>query len=311
MFKLIGRKRGEKGTGTAQVEESRGAEAVTDEENGARLVEQVGDLVEQHGISSSASVRSIIKAAISSAEQIVDSVKTQVVAEARQEAAKIITEAKKEAEKINGSRTPLQEEAAEEIIAGGELVAEDRMDEPVLNEEDAVALKEEKAVQFQEKTVEPVAEETAPQDEEPADTEAVAGEDLAEEAVAEEEGPKKAGKKERKAPKKQPGRVVTMEESQSLYTGEVDLSIGVPVEPTMVSNLYNYLQTAPEIKFVRTAGSWNKGSTITIVLDKPVPLVSELASRLPEADVLPERPDINSHVRDRRGIRRISISLKD
>ena len=301
MFKLLGRKRGEKGTGTAQVEENQRDEAVVDEGNGERLVEKVGDLVEQHGISSAASVRSIIKAAISSAEQIVDSVKTQVVAEARQEAAKIITEAKKEAEEINGSRTPLQEEAAEEIIAGDEPVAEDGMDEPGLAEEDAVVLKEEEAVQSQEKTEEPVAEETAPQDEEPA----------AMEAVAEEKGSEKAGKKERKAPKKQPGRVATMEESKSLYTGEVDLSIKVPVEPTMVSNLYNYLQTTPEIKFVRTAGSWNKGSTITIVLDKPIPLVSELASRLPEADILPERPDVSGYVRDRRGMRRISISLKD
>jgi hypothetical protein len=79
----------------------------------------------------------------------------------------------------------------------------------------------------------------------------------------------------------------------------------------MVANLYNYLQTTPEIKFVRTTGSWNKGSTITVVLDKPIPLISELASRLPEADVLPERLDINGHMRDRRGMRRISISLKD
>ena len=310
MFKLLGRKRGEKGTGTAQVEERRGAEAIADEVNGARLAEQVSDLVEQHGTSSAASVRSIIKAAISSAEQIVDSVKTQVVAEARQEAAKIITEAKKEADKINEGKAPLQEEVAEEIIAGSEPVAEDRTGEPVLAEEDAVALKEEEAVQIQEKTEESVAEGTAPQEEGTAAMEVLAGETLAGEAVAEEE-PEKAGKKERKAPKKQPGRTATTEEKRSLYTGEVDLSVEVPVEPTMVANLYNYLQTTPEIKFVRTAGSWNKGSTITIVLDKPIPLVSEIASRLPEADVLPERPDINSNMRDRRGVRRISISLKD
>jgi hypothetical protein len=310
MFKLLGRKREKKDTGTMQVEEGRGAEAVADEVNGARLAEQVGDLVEQYGTSSAASVRSIIKAAISSAEQIVDSVKTQVVAEARQEAAKIITEAKKEADKINDGKAPLQEEVAEEIIAGSEPVAEDRMDEPVLAEEDAVALKEEEAVQIQEKTVEPVAEETAPRDEEPAATETVAVEALVEKAVAEEEL-EQAGKKERKAPKKQPGRTATTEERRSLYTGEVDLSVEVPVEPTMVANLYNYLQTTPEIKFVRTTGSWNKGSTITVVLDKPIPLISELASRLPEADVLPERPDVNGHMRDRRGMRRISISLKD
>ncbi|NQT05316.1 MAG: hypothetical protein HQ577_04830 [Dehalococcoidia bacterium] len=311
MFKLLGRKRGEKGAGPAQVEENQRDEAVVDEGNGERLVEKVGDLVEQHGVSSAASVRSIIKAAISSAEQIVDSVKTQVVVEARQEAAKIITEAKNEADKINGGKAPLQEEAAEEIIAGSQPVAEDRTDEPVITEEDAVALKEEEAIQIQEKIEEPVAEETAPQEEETAATETVAGEALAEEAVAEEKGPEKAGKKEWKAPKKQHGRVATMEESRSLYTGEVDLSVEVPVEPTMVASLYSYLQTTPEIKFVRTTGSWNKGSTITVVLDKPIPLISELASRLPEADILPERPDVSGHVRDRRGMRRISISLKD
>jgi len=309
MFKLPGRKRGEKGTDTAQVEESQGAEAVSDEENGAMLAEQVGDLVEQYGTSPAASVRSIIKAAISSAEQIVDSVKTQVVVEARQEAAKIITEAKKEADKINEGKTPLQEEAAEEVVAGSEPVAEDRMGEPALAEEDAVALKEEEAVQIHEKTEEPVAEGTAPQKEETAAMEAVAGKTLAGEAVAKEE-PEQAGKKERKAPKKRPRRAATMEESKSLYTGEVDLAVEVPVKPTMVATLYNYLQTTPEIKFVRTTGSWNKGSTITVVLDKPIPLISVLASRLPEADVLPERPDLNGHVRDRRGMRRISISLK-
>jgi hypothetical protein len=273
------------------------------------LVEQVGRLVEQHGASSSASVRSIIKAAISSAEQIVDSVKTQVVAEARQEAAKIITEAKEEAEKIKESGMPLQEETAEKIIDEGEPVAEDKVNEPVFASEDAVELKEEETVQSQEKqekTEELVAEETAPQEEGTAVTEAVTGEALAEEERAEE-----GGKKEREVPKKRPRRVATKEEGRSLYTGEVDLSIEVPVEPTMVAKLYSYLQTTPEIKFVRTTGSWNKGSIITIVLDKPIALISELASRLPEADVLPELPDVNGHVRDRRGMRRISIALKD
>ncbi len=311
MFNLLGRKREEKGAGPAQVEESQRDEAVVDEGNGVKLVEKVGDLVEPHGTSPAASVRSIIKAAISSAEQIVDGVKTQVVAEARQEAARIITEAKKEADKINGGKAPLQEKAAEEIIAGSQPVAEDRTDEPVLTEEDAVALKEEEAVQIQEKIEEPVAEVTTPQEEETAATETVAGETLAEEAVAEEKRPEKADKKERKTPKKQPGRVATMEESQSLYTGEVDLSVEVPVEPAMVASLYGYLQATPEIKFVRTTGSWNKGSTITIALDKPVALIAELASRLPEANILSERPDASGYVKDRRGMRRISISLKD
>jgi len=183
------------------------------------------------------------------------------------------------------------------IVAGDSLM---------MQREDAVELKEEEAVQSQEKTEALVAEETATQEEGTAVTEAVTGEALAEKERAEE-----GGKKEQEAPKKRPRRVATKEEGRSLYAGEVDLSIEVPVEPTMVAKLYSYLQTTPEIKFVRTTGSWNKGSIITIVLDKPIALISELASRLPEADVLPELPDVNGHVRDRRGMRRISIALKD
>jgi hypothetical protein len=305
MFKLLGRKRGEKVAGNTSVEERRKAEAVTDEGNGARLVEQVGRLVEQHGASSSASVRAIIKAAISSAEQIVDSVKTQVVAEARREAARIITEAKEEADRMKEGGVPLQEKTAEKIVDEGESVTEDKVAEPVLAGEGAIESKEEETVQSLEEAQELVAEDTAPQREEAAVNGAVIEEALAKKAEAEE-----TGKKEREAPKKRPRRGATKEESQSLYTGEVDLSIEVPVEPTMVAKLYSYLQTTPEIKFVRTTGSWNKGSTITVVLDKPIALISELASRLPEADVLPELPDVNGHVRDRRGMRRISISLK-
>ncbi len=305
MFKLLGRKRGEKFTANTSVEDRRKAEAVGDEENGARLVEQVGRLVEQHGVSSSASVRSIIKAAISSAEQIVDSVKTRVVEEARQEAARIITEAKEEAEKMKEGRVPLQEEAVEKIIDEDESVAQDKSDESVLAGEGAIESKEEETVQSLEETEKLVAEEIAPEEEGTAVTEAVVGE-----ALAKEERPEKRGKKEQEAPKRRPRRSATKEESQSLYTGEVDLSIEVPVEPTMVAKMYSYLQTTPEIKFVRTTGSWNKGSTVTVVLDKPIALISELASRLPEADVLPELPDVNGQLRDRRGMRRISISLK-
>jgi len=228
-------------------------------------------------------------------------VKTRAVAEAEQEAAKIIAEARKEAEKIRGGKAVVQGETTEDIIAVVEKVAEDRMEEPAHAVEEAVAAEEEEPVQLQEEVVAPAAEETAPQDEGPA----------AVEPVAEKGEPEKAGKQEQKAPKKESEIIVTKEESQSLYTGEVELTIRVPVEPTMVSNLYGYLQTQPEIKFVRTTGSWNKGSTITIVLDKPIPLISVLASRLPEANVVPERPGGSGYVQDRKGMRKISISLKD
>ena len=281
MFRLRGRKRETKETGNRSPEESRGVE---DKGDGERQDELMNDLVEERSTLSSASVRSIIKAAINSAEQIVDNVKTRVAAEAQQEAEKIIAEAEKEAEKIKRGKTPAP--AVEEAVAA--------------EEEEAVTVKEEAPVQLQEEVVEPAAEETAPQ-EEPA----------AAEPVAEKGEPEKAGKQEQKAPKKESEIIVTKEEGQSLYTGEVELTIGVPVEPTMVANLYSYLQTSPEIKFVRTTGSWNRGSTITIVLDKPIPLISVLAAKLPSANVVPERPGGSGHVKDRRGMRRISISLKD
>ena len=89
--------------------------------------------------------------------------------------------------------------------------------------------------------------------------------------------------------KEAPEVVLTTEESQSPYTGEVEINVEMPIEPAIVAKLYNYLQTTPEIKFVRTAGSWNKGSAITIALEKPIPLLATLVAKLPEANVLPER----------------------
>ncbi len=292
MFRLRGRKREAKETGSRSPEESRGVEVIEDKGDGERLGELMNDLAEERSTLSSASVRSIIKAAINSAEQIVDNVKTRVAAEARQEAEKIIAEAKKEAEKIKRGKTPAR--------AVEEAVAVEKEEAVAMREEEPVTGKEEEPVQLQEEVVEPAAEETAPQEEEPA----------AMEPVAEKGEPEKTGKQEQKAQKKESEIIVTKEESQSLYTGEVELTIGVPVEPTMVSNLYSYLQTSPEIKFVRTTGSWNRGSTITIVLDKPIPLISVLAAKLPLANVVPERLGGSGPMKDRRGMRKINISLK-
>jgi len=117
-------------------------------------------------------------------------------------------------------------------------------------------------------------------------------------------------------PKKREGRGETepnlpKPDRQSLYAGEVELVIGVPVNPNMMAKLHNYLQTTPEIKFVRTSGSWNRGSTITIVLDKPIPLISVISSKIPEAEVTPEQPGIDGFVKGRRGVRRIRIALKE
>jgi len=121
---------------------------------------------------------------------------------------------------------------------------------------------------------------------------------------------------EQRSPKERRGKEETepsllKPDRQSLYTGEVELAISVPIVPSMVAKLYNYLQTTPEIKFVRTSGSWNRDTTITVVLDKPIPLISVISSKIPEAEVAPERPEKDGFVKGRRGVRRITLSRKE
>lgn len=301
MFELLRRKRGAKEAESRPPEESREAEVSEGKGSGEQLVSLVDDLVEQRSASAATSVRSVLKAAISSAEQIVDSVKMRAAEEAQQEAAKVIAEAKKEAEKIRGGVAPVQEETTENIISAVEEVAEEQIEEPAQAQEEVVAQKEAETVQLLDETTEQAVEEKVPQDKEPAVVE----------PVAEEGEPEEAAQEEEEADREEPEMVATKKESQSPYTGEVELIVEVPVEPIMVSKLYNYLQTTAEVKFVRTVGSWNKGSTITIALDKPIPLISVLASKLPEANVVPEQTVRSGQVKDRKVVRRINISLKN
>jgi len=79
----------------------------------------------------------------------------------------------------------------------------------------------------------------------------------------------------------------------------------------MVAKLYNYLQTTPEIKLVQTSGTWERGSTITVVLDKPIPLISVISSKIPEAEAVAERPERDGFIKGKRGLRRIKLSLKE
>jgi hypothetical protein len=218
------------------------------------VVDLVTELVKEHEVSTSGLVRSILKAAIRSDDQIVDSIKMRARAEAEEEAARIIAQAKKEAGEIK-RRLGSAEDEAEEILSA--------------------------------------AEETTEEAEAPAqlEAEAVAAEAGFDQEDAELSGPKRS--------------------KSSLYAGEVELVMGTPVTPNLVAKLYNYLQMTPEIKFVRTSGSWNRGTTITVALDKPVPLVSVLSSKLPEAKVTPEQLGKGDLVKERKGVRKINIALKE
>lgn len=109
------------------------------------------------------------------------------------------------------------------------------------------------------------------------------------------------------------------QDSQTLYAGEVELSIGTPVDLNAVSKLYNHLQTIPELRIVRTRGSWDQGTTITVALEKPMPLIS-IISKTPDVEVTPELLQNDSSVQEtsssplrtkRKEVKGIKLALKE
>jgi len=105
---------------------------------------------------------------------------------------------------------------------------------------------------------------------------------------------------------------------QTLYTGEVELAIATPVDLKMVSKLYNHLQTIPEIRILNTGGSVDRGTIITVVLDKPVPLIG-IISKILKIEVTPELSDKGGSVKEKlssllrtrkRKVKRIGLILK-
>ncbi len=235
-----------------------------------QVIDFVNELVAQQGTPSSASASSIIKKAIKGAEQIIDSVKMRARAEAEDEAARIIAQAKQEAEEI---RSGLKTKDKEEV---GEVL---------LKADKTIAEKEEEAFgEVTEVLAQPLAEEFS---------------ETAAAATQEEKPDQKgviAGRRGR-------GR-------QSLYSGSVEIVMEVPVNPNTVTKLYNYVHTTSEIKLISTSGSWNKGTTITLNVDKPIPLISVLSELLPDSEVKPILPEKEASSKIRKGVRIISISQK-
>jgi len=271
MFRLLGRRSATEEQKRKQSEEN----DLDIDKNGMEEEQQVvgfdNDLVAQLGASPATSVGLILKTAIKDAEQIVASIKMRAQAEAEEEAARIIAQAKKEAEEIKESSETVAEKEAEDNLSVAKEAAEEKSEESTQPGEE-VALSEPVPV--------------------------AAGESLGQRSAEKGNGGEKTKP------------VSLKRDSQSLYTGQVELVLDVPVDPNIVSKLYNYLQTTPEIKFVRTSGSWNRGTTITVVLDKPIPLISVLSSKIPEAEVTAEQPGKDGFVKDRRGVRRINLTLQ-
>ena len=261
--------------------------------------------------STSTSVRSILKTAVADAEQVVASIKMKAQTEAEEEVARIIAEANQEAEEIKRSAGTAVEKGVEDILS----VANRKAESTEAEVEPAAFSREGEEIEV-EKVEEPAPEFGEEKIEEPVQLRDEAVEEKVEEtAVSEPVAVAPEELLEHRLPEKKPGRGGTKpdslkQESHSLYTGEVELAVAKPVDLKMVAKLYNYLQVTPEIKLAHTSGSWDRGTTITVTLDKPIPLISVLSSKIPEAKVTPERPEMDGFVKGKRGVRRIKLALK-
>ena len=145
------------------------------------------------------------------------------------------------------------------------------------------------------------------------------GEAIAEPAETITEELPKLHPPEEKPGKEEPVSAPIKLDSQALYDGEVELATTVPVDPVAVSRLYNYLQTTPEIKILYTSGSWDRGTTIAVTLDKPLPLIG-MISKIPGIEVTPGLPQKDNFVKgtsssllraERKGVTRIDLTLKE
>ncbi|HUV75485.1 MAG TPA: hypothetical protein VMW00_02405 [Dehalococcoidales bacterium] len=255
--------------------------------------------------SSSASARSVLQRAVADAEQIVASVKERAKAEAEEGATKIIARAAEEVKEMKRKIEAVAERELGEtgLAATGEVETNgvELKPEPIPEAGEEV-IKIEELVQLPgEVTEEEVAEATMPWEE------TAVPEPL---AVTVEESLKKSVLKERPSGEETEPEL-SEKDLKAPYIGEVELAILKPVNPKVVSKLYNYLQVTPEIKFVHTSGSWDRGTSIKITVDKPIPLVSALSSRIPEAKVMPELPEKKIVAGEKGGVKRIRIALRE
>jgi len=191
-----------------------------------------------------------------------------------------------------------------------EEVLVEEVEQPAQPQEEALAEEAEQPAQPQEEALAEEAEQPAQPQEEAAIPEPA--EEITEELLKEhfpEEMPDR----------EETGSVQLKQDSQTLYGGEVELAIAMPVELKLVSKFYNHLQTISEIKIRHTKGSWDRGTTITVVLDKPIPLISVI-SKIPGVEVTPELPQKDSLAKGTsssllrgggKGVKRIKLTLRE
>lgn len=106
--------------------------------------------------------------------------------------------------------------------------------------------------------------------------------------------------------------------AETMYTGQVELIVS-PAKLNMLTQLYDYLQTISELRTLYVVGSWKNGTTIGVLLERPIALASVLL-KLPGAEVEPEIPQKDGPVKGMLGsllrekssvVRRIKVSLNE
>ncbi|MFC2052299.1 hypothetical protein ACFLT4_06190 [Chloroflexota bacterium] len=239
--------------------------------------------------------------------------KTKGVGRQTKKETKLAAKGKAPEEKVE-EPAQLQEKAPEEKVEEPaqlqEKAPEEKVEEPAQLQEKAPEEKVEEPAQLQEKAPEEKVEEPAQLQEKAPVAGLVEGktEELPEQHLPEERTSE--GKGTAALPKL---------DREALYTGEVELTIASQAELQLVSRLYNNLQTIPELKILYTKGSWDKGTTIAVVLEKPVSLISIL-SEIPGVALTPELLKNDAPVTRKSGsplrggereIKRIKLILKE
>jgi len=204
----------------------------------------------------------------------------------------------------------LETSAPTEAEAEPDIASKEKVEEPVQLQEEAPEEKAEEPVQLQEEAPEEKAEQPTQLQEEVTVSEST--EETTEELLGQH------------LPEERPGRrqadsAQLKQDSQALYAGEVELVVAIPVDLKVMSKLYNHLQTMPELRILHTRGSWDRGTIITVVLDKPIPLMS-MISKIPGVEVTPELLQKDDLVKGtpssllkggKKGVKRVKLTLKE
>ena len=86
------------------------------------------------------------------------------------------------------------------------------------------------------------------------------------------------------------GQLLQDNDGHILLTGEIELVIPGPINIKMASKLYNILQTIPEVRVTVTRGTINHGATIVVSIDKQIPFIQMLSTKLPDVKLVTDSP---------------------